>query len=519
MRVTNFLEKRTLLSVFPAPPTVSMQNNFDNQSGPVTEKFIGLAPYQNDSVLFEKCGDEKWRYSADVLVGLFYLIVSVVGISENLYVFYQMKETMKFRINQARASFFIFVGNLAVGDIMILTFPIWSSIHGLFNNREVSQAEKPGNFLTVLTVFIHSCSARSSIIFVMFIAVFRVISVRYPLHISKVFSIPRTVIVACLSWILVIVLSIYSFDGTTANAVYSRSAALCMVLLKDKTNESMSVAGQILAPFLVPGALTFLALFYLLTFLLRVYNRKMSKLRSNDSSYRPARERDSLIMTVKLTVCFVMFYTPWYIDGILEFNNTSIDREQMNTIFRIHNTLTYKTCFGGLFWHNMCLGGFLFIGSAANPFLYGRTLVHTSQQNVNRGLVQTLYTFVSTHYRRLRGVHEDDEVEQQGVEISFNNNSQIIMQRSSSQRKLPTQTHSDKDSTDSHEVSKHSLLSDQQSASTSQLVAMSETKKKELSKRSLTSSTVLAHRVEHRERTDHRTKVRVKYSSTREKSV
>ena len=46
----------------------------------------------------------------------------------------------------------------------------------------------------------------------------------------QVFSIPRTVIVACLSWILVIVLSIYSFDGTTANAVYSRSAALCMVI-------------------------------------------------------------------------------------------------------------------------------------------------------------------------------------------------------------------------------------------------------------------------------------------------
>ena len=89
----------------------------------------------------------------------------------------------------------------------------------------------------------------------------------------------------------------------------------------------------------------------------------------------------------------------------------------------------------------------------------------------------------------------------------------------SAQRKLPSQTCSEKDSSDSHEVSKHSLLSDQQSASTSQLVAMSETKKKELSKRSLTSSTVLAHRVEHRERTDHKTKVRVKYSSTREKRV
>ena len=61
---------------------------------------------------------------------------------------------------------------------------------------------------------------------------------------------------------------------------------ISQVLLKDKTNESMSVAGQILAPFLVPGALTFLALFYLLTFLMRAYNRKMSKLRSNDSSYR-----------------------------------------------------------------------------------------------------------------------------------------------------------------------------------------------------------------------------------------
>ena len=57
-------------------------------------------------------------------------------------------------------------------------------------------------------------------------------------------------------------------------------------MLREKDNESMSVAGQILAPFLVPGILTFLALIYLLTFLLRVYNRKMSKLRNNDSSYR-----------------------------------------------------------------------------------------------------------------------------------------------------------------------------------------------------------------------------------------
>ena len=100
MHVTNFLEKRTLLSVIPAPPTVAMQNTLGNLSSPVTEKYIGLAPYQNDSVLFKRCGDEKWRYSADMLVGLFYLIISVVGISENLYVFYQMKETMKFRINQ-----------------------------------------------------------------------------------------------------------------------------------------------------------------------------------------------------------------------------------------------------------------------------------------------------------------------------------------------------------------------------------------------------------------------------------
>ena len=100
MHVTNFLEKRTLLSVIPAPPTVAMQNPHGNLSGPVTQEYIALTPYHNDSVLFERCGDEKWRYSADMLVGLFYLIISVVGISENLYVFYQMKETMKFRINQ-----------------------------------------------------------------------------------------------------------------------------------------------------------------------------------------------------------------------------------------------------------------------------------------------------------------------------------------------------------------------------------------------------------------------------------
>ena len=60
----------------------------------------------------------------------------------------KIQTIIQFKNVQARASFFIFVGNLAVGDIMILTFPIWSSIHGLFNNREVSQAEKPGNFLT-----------------------------------------------------------------------------------------------------------------------------------------------------------------------------------------------------------------------------------------------------------------------------------------------------------------------------------------------------------------------------------
>ncbi|XP_063685973.1 uncharacterized protein LOC134819765 [Bolinopsis microptera] len=516
-----------------------------NISTTEAETYIGLDPYHNDSALFTKCRDLRWRHSADMMVGVFYLVISIVGISENLYVFYQMVQTVKFRINQARCSFFIFVGNLAIGDILILTLPIWFTIHGLFNDRTITK--EPGDALIVMTVFIHSCCARSSIIFVMFIAVFRVISVKYPLHISKVFSIVRSIIVAFLSWVLVVVLSIYSFDGTTKNALYSRSSALCMVMLREKDNESMSVAGQILAPFLVPGILTFLALIYLLIFLLRVYNRKMTKLRNNDSSYRPARERDSLIMTVKLTVCFVAFYTPWYIDGILEFNNTSSDRAQKTTMFKIHNTLTYTTCFGGYFWHNLCLGGFLFIGSAANPFLYGRTLVHTSQQLVHRGLVQTLYTVVTVHYRRLRGVVEDeDDLEQQGVEvISSANNSQIMLQqRSKSQRHHPQhhtqhhaqhlpqhhpqpypqpypqhhpqQAYSEKDSTESQELSKHSLLSDHQSGSTAQLVAKSETKKKELSRRSLKSS---AHRVEHRERTDKTTKVRVKYSSTREKRV
>ena len=106
MLTTNLLEKRTLLSVIPAPPTVAMTNNSNNQSLIVTEaeKFIGLDPYQNDSDLLEKCEDLSWRYSADMTLGVFYLMVSIVGISENFYVFYQMRQTMKFRVNQVNIS-------------------------------------------------------------------------------------------------------------------------------------------------------------------------------------------------------------------------------------------------------------------------------------------------------------------------------------------------------------------------------------------------------------------------------
>ena len=102
MLSTDILEARTLLSVLPAPPTVAMANTSVNQSFEVTDpkKYIGLAPAENDTALLERCGHLGWRYSADVLLGLFYLLVSIVGISENFYVFFQMVQTMKFRINQ-----------------------------------------------------------------------------------------------------------------------------------------------------------------------------------------------------------------------------------------------------------------------------------------------------------------------------------------------------------------------------------------------------------------------------------
>ena len=174
----------------------------------------------------------------------------------------------------------------------------------------------------------------------------------------------------------------------------------------------MSVAGQILAPFLVPGLITFLALCYLLIFLGQMYNTKRDKFLGNQSSYRwdfgtlpasyhrilsrhccnenctkrtvadcnqmrrtvlhsraclttilcfqrqsiltdnlyssrPARERDSLIMTLKLIICFVLTYTPWYVDGTLEFLKNPKDKAATSLAYAVHDTLTYKTCFGG----------------------------------------------------------------------------------------------------------------------------------------------------------------------------
>ena len=96
MFATNYLEKPTALSVFPSPPWAAEMNTSSTEPEP----FIGLDPYRNDSELFTKCEDQRWRHSADMMVGVFYLVISIVGISENLYVFYQMVQTVKFRINQ-----------------------------------------------------------------------------------------------------------------------------------------------------------------------------------------------------------------------------------------------------------------------------------------------------------------------------------------------------------------------------------------------------------------------------------
>ena len=64
------------------------------------------------------------------------------------------------------------------------------------------------------------------------------------------------------------------------------SITIYQVELDNKKNNELLVTGQILAPFLLPGIITLLALVYLLVFMIRMYSSKMSRYKDNTSSYR-----------------------------------------------------------------------------------------------------------------------------------------------------------------------------------------------------------------------------------------
>ena len=100
----------------------------------------------NYTKLVIECLEKPWVRSFDTSLGILYLCLSIMGISENGYLFYQMFSTLRYRTNQSKASFFTLVSNLAAGDIIILTVPVWATIHGLLNGRDILGS--PGSPIT-----------------------------------------------------------------------------------------------------------------------------------------------------------------------------------------------------------------------------------------------------------------------------------------------------------------------------------------------------------------------------------
>lgn len=87
-----------------------MNNGSQPLTNPTPGPIIGLAPFVNETELLERCGSLGWVKALDTLLGMLYLVVSLVGISENVYVFWQMFQTMKFRINQVRLTTWLQLG-------------------------------------------------------------------------------------------------------------------------------------------------------------------------------------------------------------------------------------------------------------------------------------------------------------------------------------------------------------------------------------------------------------------------
>jgi len=366
------------------------------------------------------------------------------------------------------------VTNLAFADLLIVTLPVWVTAHGMFNGRNIltDTDNITVKIFTVLVAFIESTCARVSIIFVMLIAVFRVMSLRLPMRIGQIFSARRTTVLIVLAWLLVIALTVYSFHWSTQGVIYSNITGLCQISITSDSGGVLPILGQVLAPFLLPGLVSLLALIYLLIFMFRMYRQKMHNLNENNSSYRPTREKDSLKTTTLIIIFFILFYMPWYLDGTLDF----FYRLGNNTAKVTYEFLTVKNCFFRYYWQHLCKGFFLFASSAVNPMLYGKTLVHASQQQTQLGLFRTLAAYFITCYRWLRmkyfgqdynatgGEESDDEVEERGGKVEaipgvcgkliLNNNGAVRPQKSF-----------DSDSVVSIELSKFSLLSEHDSHS------------------------------------------------------
>lgn len=93
----------------------------------VTDTFIGFYTGVNETELLERCGVTGWVHSIDTLLGLLYLVVSIVGVTENCYVFFQMYQTLKFRISQVRQLKCSFVNGISVLLIISIT------LHAIIN--------------------------------------------------------------------------------------------------------------------------------------------------------------------------------------------------------------------------------------------------------------------------------------------------------------------------------------------------------------------------------------------------
>ena len=65
-----------------------------------TSKYIGRKSEWNETYLIINCQANTWSKQGDVLLGVLYIIISVIGISKNIHAFYQIFKATKEKLTQ-----------------------------------------------------------------------------------------------------------------------------------------------------------------------------------------------------------------------------------------------------------------------------------------------------------------------------------------------------------------------------------------------------------------------------------